>query len=105
MATCRRVEGPGLMLLELSVVEQRYHAVLEVLEARLPVIEVAAPVRGVPQIGARLAAPLRAVRAGRLGRPVTPAAPPAASGTGRGGGGDLPAAHRASEVGAASAGV
>ena len=37
----RRVEGPGLMLVELSVVEQRYHAVLEVLEARLPVVEVA----------------------------------------------------------------
>ena len=29
------------MLVELSVVEQRYHAVLEVLEARLPVVEVA----------------------------------------------------------------
>ena len=29
------------MLVELSVVEQRYHAVLEVLQARLPVVEVA----------------------------------------------------------------
>jgi transposase-like protein len=30
------------MLVELSVVEQRYHAVLEVLHARVPVVEVAA---------------------------------------------------------------
>jgi transposase-like protein len=30
------------MLVELSVVEQRYHAVVEVLQARLPVVEVAA---------------------------------------------------------------
>jgi hypothetical protein len=30
------------MLVELSVVEQRYHAVLEVLQARLPIVEVAA---------------------------------------------------------------
>ena len=31
----------GLMLVELSVVEQRYHAVLEVLVSRVPVSEVA----------------------------------------------------------------
>jgi transposase-like protein len=33
------------MLVELSVVEQRYHAVLEVLEAGLPVVEVAEALR------------------------------------------------------------
>src|SRR5690348_481317 len=37
----RRGERPGLMLVELSIVEQRYHAVLEVLVSRLPVTEVA----------------------------------------------------------------
>src|SRR5438067_2949087 len=58
--------------------------------------------RGIPQVGARLGAPLPAVRAGRVGRPLAPAAPPAAPDTGRGGGGDLPAAHRAPEMGAAS---
>lgn len=39
-----RVEGLGLMLVELSVVEQRYHAVMEVL-AGIPVVEVAARYR------------------------------------------------------------
>jgi transposase len=34
-------EAPGLMLVELSVVEQRYHAVMEVLAAGVPVVEVA----------------------------------------------------------------
>src|SRR5947209_8153610 len=32
---------PGLMLVELSVVEQRYHAVMEVLSGGVPVVEVA----------------------------------------------------------------
>jgi transposase len=36
----RRVEGPGLMLVELSVMEQRYHAVMEVVSGA-PVSEVA----------------------------------------------------------------
>src|SRR5215207_8870010 len=36
------MEGaPGLMLVELSVVEQRYHAVMELLAAGVPVVEVA----------------------------------------------------------------
>jgi hypothetical protein len=34
-------EGPGLMLVELSVVEQHYHAVMEVVSAGAPVVEVA----------------------------------------------------------------
>jgi len=38
---CCRVGGPGLVLVELSVVEQRYHAVMEVLAGRVPVSEVA----------------------------------------------------------------
>jgi hypothetical protein len=36
-----RVEGPGLMLVELSVVEQRYHAVMEVVCGGIPVVEIA----------------------------------------------------------------
>jgi hypothetical protein len=36
-----RVDWPGLMLVELSVVEQRYHAVMEVLVSGGPVVEVA----------------------------------------------------------------
>jgi hypothetical protein len=41
---------------ELSVVEQRYHAVLEVFSAAAPVIEVAERDGGVAADGARLAA-------------------------------------------------
>jgi hypothetical protein len=48
----------GLMLVELSVVEQRYHAVLEVLVSRVPVCEVADRYGGVAQVGARLGAAL-----------------------------------------------
>jgi hypothetical protein len=40
-ATVVAWKGPGLMLVELSVVEQRYHAVMEVLSAGAPVVEVA----------------------------------------------------------------
>jgi hypothetical protein len=40
-ATVVAWEGPGLMLVELSVVEQRYHAVMEVLSAGAPMVEVA----------------------------------------------------------------
>jgi hypothetical protein len=40
-ATVRRAGGPGVMLLELSVVEQRYRVAMEVLSARVPVVEVA----------------------------------------------------------------
>jgi hypothetical protein len=47
-----RVGEPGLMLVELSVVEQRYHAVMEILSGGVPVITL----RGVPQDGARVAA-------------------------------------------------
>jgi hypothetical protein len=36
-----RVGEPGLMLVELSVVEQRYHAVMEVVSGGAPVGEVA----------------------------------------------------------------
>src|SRR3954447_15998301 len=90
------------MLVELSVVEQRYHAVLEVLVSRVPVSEVAdrygvsrksvhAWVRRYEEFGL-----------GRAGRSVAPAAFPAAAGVGCGGGGDLPAAHCASDVGTAS---
>jgi hypothetical protein len=66
--------GRGLMLVELSVVEQRYHAVLEVfkvfevLEARLPVVEVAARCGAVVSSSA----PTRAISANgttALGRP------------------------------------
>jgi hypothetical protein len=35
-----RVEGAGLMLVELSVVEQRYHAVMKVVCGGVPVVEV-----------------------------------------------------------------
>jgi hypothetical protein len=45
------------MLVELSVMEQRYHAVMEVVSGA-PVTEVARPVWGVPAGGARLAEPL-----------------------------------------------
>jgi hypothetical protein len=45
------------MLVELSVVEQRYHAVLEVLVSRVPVSEVADRTE-FAQVGARLGAPL-----------------------------------------------
>src|SRR2546430_4890547 len=38
---CCRVGEPGLMLVELSVVEQRYHAVMEVISGGVPVVEVA----------------------------------------------------------------
>jgi DNA-binding NarL/FixJ family response regulator len=38
---CCRVGEPGLMLVELSVVEQRYHAVMEVISGGIPVVEVA----------------------------------------------------------------
>ena len=34
-------EGPGLVLVELSVVEQRYHAVMELLSGGVPVTEIA----------------------------------------------------------------
>jgi len=40
-ATVVAREGPGLMLVELSVVEQRYHAVMEVLSAGVAKTEVA----------------------------------------------------------------
>ena len=39
LLSCGR--GPGPMLVELSVVEHRYHAVMEVLSAGAPVVEVA----------------------------------------------------------------
>jgi hypothetical protein len=35
--------SPGLMLVELSVVEQRYHTVIDVVFGGIPVVEVAAP--------------------------------------------------------------
>jgi hypothetical protein len=37
----RRVGEPGLMLVELSVVEQRYHAVMEVVSGGVPIVEAA----------------------------------------------------------------
>ena len=43
------------MLVELSVVEQRYHAVMEVISGGVPVVEVAERLRGIAQDGARLA--------------------------------------------------
>jgi hypothetical protein len=38
---CRRAKRPGLVLVELSVAEQRYHAVMEVVCGDIPVVEVA----------------------------------------------------------------
>ena len=49
---------PGLMLVELSVVEQRYHTVMEVISGGVPVVEVAERYGVSRKTGARLAAPL-----------------------------------------------
>ena len=64
------------MLVELSVVEQRYHAVMEVLSAGAPVVEVADRY-GVS--GKTVHAWIRQLphrRTGGSGGPVPPAAPP-----------------------------
>ena len=57
------------MLLELTVAEQRFNVVMEVLRDGLTVIEVARALRGQPPDRARLAAPLRYRRAGRAVAP------------------------------------
>jgi hypothetical protein len=88
------------MLVELSTVDQRYHAVLEVLVSRVPVAEVT---RRYGFRGSRCTPGCAAIRSpgwpawwiGRAGRTL------AATGGGR----DLPAVHGASEVGAAPAGA
>lgn len=56
------------MLKELTKVEQRYQAVMAVQVDALEVVVVAQKFGGVSPDGARLAAPLRARRAGRPGR-------------------------------------
>ena len=63
------------MLVKLSVVEQRYHAVMEVISGGVPVVEVAERY-GVSQNGARLAASLPLGRLGGTGRSITPPASP-----------------------------
>ena len=56
------------MLVELSVMEQRYQAVLEVVVAGVPVAEVAERLRSVTQLGAHLGEPLSGRRHRRAGR-------------------------------------
>jgi hypothetical protein len=75
-------EGPGLMLVELSVVQQRYHAVMEVLGSLMPVTEVAERY-GVSRKSVH--AWVRRYEAEGLAAPadrIAPAALPAASGVG-----------------------
>ena len=65
------------MLVELSVVEQRYHAVMEVVCGGVPVVEVAERYGwGVPQDGARLAGSLPEGQSAGVDRPVAPPASP-----------------------------
>ena len=51
-----------VVLVELGVVEQRYQAVLEVVNQGVSVTEVAVPVRGDAPVGASLVAPVRGAR-------------------------------------------
>jgi hypothetical protein len=67
------------MLRELDVVEQRYQAVLEVLDG-IPVTEVAERFGGLPPDGAPAGGPLPRERADRAGRPL-----PCAEGSSRAG--------------------
>ena len=64
------VVGPGevvVVLVELGLVEQRYQAVLEVVNQGATVTEVARPVRGDAPDGASLVAPVRGRGSGRVG--------------------------------------
>ena len=54
------LRAPGLMFVELSVIDQRYHAVMEVLSAWSPVVEVAERYGGAPQDRVDLDAPATA---------------------------------------------
>ena len=56
------------MLVDLSVVEQRYHGVMEVLAGGVPVTEVAERYGGVAQVGARVAEPVSGRGSGRTGQ-------------------------------------
>ncbi len=93
------------MLKELSVTEQRYQAVLEVLREQVAVVEVANAVRRDASDGAQLGAPLPGRWAGRAGRSLA-SAPwlPASDGSG-GRSPHLRVAPSASSLGASAAGV
>ena len=76
---------PGLVLVALSVVEQRYRAVMAVLDGAR-VSEVAAEVGRVAPVAAFVGGALSRGRAGRAGGPVEPAAVEPEPGVGGGGG-------------------
>jgi hypothetical protein len=67
---CRAEPGP--MLVELSLVEQRYHAVMEVVAAQVPITEVAARYGVHRELGARTGGSPRGARAVRARRPLAP---------------------------------
>ena len=77
-----------MVLVELGLVEQRYQAVLEVLDGGASVTEVARPVRGDPSDGASVAAPVCGAGFGRFGGWVDGAGVVSASDAAGGGGAD-----------------